>query len=69
MVGLGDFNFPYDLAWGRFLVVTARDGLDLKVRRRLSVRAADLEYQCRPQFTYGVMSSFVVSAGLRVRVF
>jgi len=69
IVGFGDFNFPYDLARGRFLVVTVGGGVDLKVRRRLYVRAADVEYQCWPQFTYGAMSSFVVSAGLRVRVF
>jgi hypothetical protein len=69
MVGFGDFNFPYDLARGRFVVVTAGGGVDLEVRRRLSVRAVDVEYQCWPQFTYGTMSSFVVSAGLRVRVF
>lgn len=69
MVGFGDFNFPYDLARGRFLVATAGGGLDVKLRRRLYVRVADVEYQCWPQFTYGAMSSFVVSAGLRVQVF
>ena len=69
MLGYGYFNFPYNLAQGQYLTVTAGGGLDYHIRRRIYIRAADIEYQYWPQFTYGGMSSFGVSAGLRVRVF
>jgi len=69
MVGFGDFNFPYNYAHGRYLVVTAGGGLDFHWTRRITVRAVDFEYQDWPNFTFGNMNSFGVNAGLRVRVF
>ncbi len=69
LVGFGHFNFPYNLATGSYLIVTVGGGLDYRLRHRISIRAADIEYQYWPQFTYGAMSSFSVSAGIRVRVF
>jgi len=45
LVGFGDFNFPYNLATGRFLVVTGGGGLDIRLSRRIYIRAVDLEYQ------------------------
>jgi len=69
LVGFGDFNFPYNFARGRYLVVTAGGGLDFQWTHRIYVRAADIEYQDWPQFTYGNMTSVGVSAGFRVRIF
>jgi len=69
LIGFGDFNFPYNLATGRFLVVTGGGGLDIRLSRRIYIRAADFEYQDWPQFTFGSMSTLNASAGLRVRVF
>ena len=69
LLGYGDFNFPYNLATGKYLMVTAGGGLDYHVTNRIYLRAVDLEYQCWPQFTFGAMSTFSVSTGLRVRVF
>ena len=69
LVGFGDFNFPYNLATGRFLVVTGGGGLDIRLSRRIYVRAVDFEYQDSPQFTFGAMNTLNASAGLRVRVF
>jgi len=69
LVGFGDFNFPYNYASGRYLVVTAGGGLDFRWTRRIYVRAIDFEYQDWPLFTYGNMNSFGVNAGLRVRIF
>jgi len=69
LVGFGDFNFPYNYAHGRYLVVTAGGGLDFRLTRRIYVRAVDFEYQDWPQFTFGNMNSFGVNAGLRVRIF
>jgi len=69
LVGYGNFNFPYNLATGRYLMVTAGGGLDYHLTRRIYLRAADVEYQYWPQFTFSAMSTFSVSTGLRVRVF
>ncbi len=69
LVGFGDFNFPYNYAYGRYLVVTAGGGLDFHWTRRVTLRAVDFEYQDWPNFTFGNMNSFGVNAGLRVRIF
>ncbi len=70
MIGLGEFSFPsYGLAHGSYLVAIAGGGLDYQLTHRIYIRAADLEYQYWPQFTFGAMSSFGVSSGIRVRVF
>jgi Outer membrane protein beta-barrel domain len=69
LVGFGDFNFPYNLATGRFLAVTGGGGLDIRLSRRIYIRAVDFEYQSWPQFTFGAMTTLNASAGLRVRVF
>jgi hypothetical protein len=69
LLGYGYFNFPYNLATGKYLIVTAGGGLDYHVTNRIYLRAVDVEYQSWPQFTYGTMSTFSVSTGLRVRVF
>jgi hypothetical protein len=69
LVGFGDFNFPYNYAYGHYLVVTAGGGVDFHWKGRVYLRAADVEYQDWPNFTFGNMNSFSVSSGLRVRIF
>lgn len=69
LIGVGHFNFPYNLATGSYLVITAGGGLDFSLTKRIHIRAADFEYQDWPQFTYGSMATASVSAGFRVRVF
>jgi hypothetical protein len=69
LAGFGDFNFPYNLATGRFLVATAGGGIDYKLSRKIEIRAVDWEYQNWPNFTFGNMSTLSVSIGLRMRVF
>jgi hypothetical protein len=69
LVGIGEFNFPYNYAHGSYLVVTPGGGVDFSLNRRIHLRIADVEYQYWPQFTFGAMSSFGVSSGVRVRIF
>ncbi len=69
LMGIGQFYYPYKLARGNYLVVAPGAGVDFRLTRRIDLRLADFEYQYWPQFTYGAMSSFGVSCGLRVRVF
>ena len=69
LVGFGDFNFPYNLAHGSYLVIAPGGGVDYRISRRIRIRAVDFEYQLWPQFTYSAMSSYGVSTGLRIRVY
>lgn len=69
LVGFGDFNFPYNLATGSYLVVTFGGGVDYYLNRRVQIRAADFEYQSWPQFTFGSMKTIGVSTGVRIHVF
>jgi hypothetical protein len=74
LIGFGDFNFPYNLANGRFTVLTMGGGVDYQWKKRISIRAVDMEYQMWPQFTSdGVhttpLSDLGVSMGVRVKVF
>ena len=69
LVGVGQFTFPYNYAHGNYLVIAPGAGVDYRLTRRISARLADFEYQVWPQFTYGSMSSYGVSVGVRYRVF
>jgi hypothetical protein len=69
LVGVGEFNFPYNYAHGSYLVIAPGGGVDFTVSRRVRLRLADAEYQIWPQFTFGSMASYGISAGVRVRVF
>jgi hypothetical protein len=69
LVGVGQFTFPYNYAHGNYLVIAPGAGVDYRLTRRISARLADFEYQIWPQFTYGSMSSYGVSVGVRYRVF
>jgi hypothetical protein len=70
LIGLGKMNFEYNYATGQFTDLAYGGGLDVKVNRRLSVRAVDFEYQQWPKwinneqlFPYGV------SVGVGYKVF
>jgi hypothetical protein len=69
LVGAGEFNFPYNYAHGSYLVIAPGGGVDFNISHRVRLRLADAEYQYWPQFTFGPMSSFGISTGLRIRVF
>jgi hypothetical protein len=69
LVGIGQFNFPYNYAKGTYLAVAPGGGLDYRLSHRVRLRLVDFEYQLWPKFTYGNMSSYGISTGLRVRIF
>jgi hypothetical protein len=68
LVGFGQFTFPYDLAHGNYLVIAPGGGVDYRWKRRITFRLADIEYQIWPQFTYGSMNSYGVSAGVSYHI-
>jgi hypothetical protein len=69
LVGIGQFNYPYNLAKETGLVVAPGGGVDYRLTNRIRWRAADFEYQIWPQFNFGRMSSFGLSTGLRIKLF
>jgi hypothetical protein len=69
LVGIGQFNFPYNYATGNYLVVAPGGGVDFRLNHRIRLRLVDFEYQYWPQFTYSAMTSVGVSTGIRVRIF
>jgi hypothetical protein len=74
LVGLRQFNFPYNYAQGNYLVIAPGGGVDYRWKHRISLRLADVEYQIWPQFTYNgssyeTMSSYGVSVGVIYHIF
>lgn len=63
LAGRGTFIFPFHYATGSYLVLAGGGGLDLH-RGRWQVRAVDVEYQVWPQFTYGRLGQYGISAGV-----
>lgn len=68
LVGAGEFNFPYNYAYGTYLVMAPGAGIDYRLSSRVRLRLCDAEYQYWPGFTYGAMSNLSVSAGVRYRI-
>jgi hypothetical protein len=70
LVGRGQFNFPFSYAKGSYFVVAPGVGVDWSVpQSRLMVRLIDFEYQDWPQFTFGAMHPYGISAGVSIRLF
>jgi len=69
LIGFSDFNFPFNYAHGHYQTITAGGGVDWRWTRRIRIRAADVEWQDWPQFTYGSMNSVGISSGIRVGIF
>ena len=69
LVGVGEFNFPYNLAHGGYLVVAPGGGVDYHLNKKVILRLADFEYDYWPHFTFGAMKSYGISSGIRVRIF
>lgn len=68
LAGWGRFNFPYNYAYGHYFIIGGGGGIDYRLSRRWGARL-DFEYQDWPQFTFGAMSSYGGTIGVRYRVF
>jgi hypothetical protein len=68
LAGLGQIQFPFHYASGSYLVVAGGAGIDYHFSGRWTARLIDVEYQDWPQFTYGSLHPYGVSAGLSFRV-
>lgn len=69
LVGIGQFHFPYGYADGRYFVVAPGAGIDYRLRGSgIKLRLIDFEYQDWPQFTFGQLHPYGLSAGLSIRL-
>jgi hypothetical protein len=65
LVGVGDFNFPYNYGHGSYFVVAPGGGVDYRLTYRLRIRVADFEYQYWPQFSFGSTQNYAITTGFR----
>lgn len=68
-VGLGHMRFPYNYGTGNYFVLAPGGGVDYWLGDRVRIRAVDVEYQFWPQFTFGTLHPYGVSAGVAFRIF
>ena len=68
-------NFEYNYAYGQYTMLAVGGGVDLRVTRRINLRAFDVEYQDWPKWSQPLISPttalcpFGISAGVSYRVF
>ena len=68
LAGMGKITLPFGYAHGSFLTYAPGAGLDVALNNYVAVRVIDFEYQHWPQFTYGPLSPYGISAGISVRL-
>jgi hypothetical protein len=68
LVGIGRYTFPYGYGTDTSFVVAPGAGVDWRVNERISVRLIDAEYQMWPQFAFGSMHPYGVSAGVSIQL-
>jgi hypothetical protein len=74
MIGQGDIDFPYHLAYGRYLMFALGGGVDFAINHRMRVRA-DYENQILPDapgipgLPSGALKPNGVTAGVSYRIF
>jgi opacity protein-like surface antigen len=68
LVGLGKINLPFNYAQGTFFAYAPGAGVDYTLSDRISLRLIDAEYQEWPQFTFGNLHPYGVSAGIVIRI-
>ena len=62
--GVGVFHYPYGYATGHYFVLAPGAGIDYRVGNSgLKLRLIDFEYQSWPQFTFGQLHPYGLSAG------
>jgi hypothetical protein len=67
--GFSQMTFDSQGDHGRFTDIAFGGGMDVKLTRRLSLRALDVEYQYWPQWGNGTLSPYGASAGVGYRIF
>jgi hypothetical protein len=69
MAGYGKLNFEQGNGWGRYTAIAFGGGLDIKMSKRLNLRAPDFEYQLWPNWNEGYGKNYTLQPyGLSVGV-
>jgi hypothetical protein len=69
LIGLGKMNFEYNEATGSFTDIAYGGGLDIRVTRKISLRAVDFEYQEWPKWVNSSLYPYGVSVGVGYKIF
>jgi hypothetical protein len=70
LAGRGTLDFPFHYAQGSYFVIAPAAGLDWHfANSRWAVRAIDFQYQIWPQFTFGELHPYGISAGVSYDLF
>ena len=69
LVGFGEMNFAYNARWGRFADIAYGGGVDVKLTKKISIRAIDFEYQQWPQWLSSSLSPYGASVGVSYKIF
>ena len=68
LVGDARMTFPFGYAKGNYFAMAPGGGVDVRIAPRVDLRLIDVEYQSWPQFTFGNLHPFGVTAGIRFRI-
>lgn len=70
LIGYGKMTFPFNYGYGTFTDLAFGGTLDYRLSRKITVRAADFEYQYWPKWINNTsLTPYGVSAGVSYRVF
>ncbi len=69
LAGVARMNFQYNYAYGRFADVAMGGGADIQLNRHWTLRAVDFEYQKWPNWAFGTLAPYGVSAGIGYKIF
>jgi hypothetical protein len=70
LIGYGKMNFDNSEAYGRFTDLAFGGGLDIKLTRKISLRAIDFEYQDWPKWVNNQsLMPYGASVGIGYRIF
>ncbi len=68
LVGDGEFNFPYNYGHGSYFVMAPGAGIDYRLGYHWRLRLVDFEYQYWPQFSFGAVSNYSFTTGVRYNI-
>jgi len=69
LIGYGKMNFELNEAHGRFTDIAYGGGVDIKLTKRISIRAIDFEFQQWPKWLSSSLSPYGASVGVGYKIF
>ena len=69
LIGYGKMNFEYNEGTGSFTDIAYGGGVDIKLTKRISIRAIDVEYQEWPRWLNSSLYPYGASVGIGYKVF